>query len=304
LSRARPSAEPPPNCRTKFTLLYRARGLITQVLEVATRSRYRRGVKPSPVPSILLFAGTLFLAIGLLGRGWTSHDGEGLSVHTGPVWGTVCFEDFRGGDEMKCETTFFLKDLGKGSFGPARLLGLLFILLSLTGMVMSPIAGFILLKKQRSATSLLTLIFAGGGLLIVILLFAYAAIDSPKHFDLPGYGFFLYFLGSVLAVVGAIMGMMRARGAAAGMLPQPYPMPGQGYAPQQPHYPPQQPYPPQAQQPYPPQPQQSPYAPGGQQQPYNPQAAQQGPAHPTCGTPMTWAAQYNRWFCPRCNQYG
>ncbi len=31
--------------------------------------------------------------------------------------------------------------------------------------------------------------------------------------------------------------------------------------------------------------------------------AQAGPGH-TCGTSMTWVAQYNRWFCARCNQYG
>jgi hypothetical protein len=24
---------------------------------------------------------------------------------------------------------------------------------------------------------------------------------------------------------------------------------------------------------------------------------------PACGTPLQWVAQYQRWFCPRCNAY-
>ncbi len=267
---------------------------------------YRGVVKPSPVPSILLFVGGLFLIIGLMTRSWSSFESEGVSANSGPVWGTVCMKDF--GDEvneMRCETHHFLKDLDKGKWGGIRLVGFLFVLMALTGMVMAPIAGILLLKNQKSALSLMTLIFAGGSLLLFLFVLLYALADSPKHFDLPGWGFFVYLVGSIAAVVGAIMGMSRARGTPAGALPRPYPMPGQPYPPQQ-----QQPYPQAQQQPYPqaPQaPQANPYAPGGQpqQQPYNPQPqAQQGPAHPVCGTPMQWAAQYNRWFCPRCNQYG
>jgi hypothetical protein len=265
---------------------------------------YRGAVKPSPVPSILLFVGALFLIISLLGRGWSTYDSEGISANSGPVWGTVCMKDF--GDEVnekRCETHHFLKDLDKGKWGGMRLIGFLFVLMALTGMVMTPIAGGILLKKQKSALALMTLIFVGGALLLFLIVLLYALADSPKHFELPGYGFFLFLVGSIAAVVGSIMAMSRARGMSAGQLPRPYPMQGQ-----QPYPPQQQPYPPQGQ-PYQQAPQQqNPYAPGAQpQQPYNPQQgqqAQQGPAHPTCGTPMQWAAQYNRWFCPRCNQYG
>jgi len=28
-----------------------------------------------------------------------------------------------------------------------------------------------------------------------------------------------------------------------------------------------------------------------------------GPACPTCGSPLTWIAQYGRWYCYRCQQY-
>jgi len=27
------------------------------------------------------------------------------------------------------------------------------------------------------------------------------------------------------------------------------------------------------------------------------------PACPVCGTPLTWVAQYGRWFCTRCQAY-
>jgi len=267
-------------------------------------------VKPSPVASILLFAGALFLVIGLLGRAWFVMDNDVVSQHVGPVWGEVCFNsefrESRAGED-RCETFHFLKDLDKGDWGGLRLMFFLFVLMALTGMVMTPIAGILLLKKQKSAMSLMTLIFAGGALLLILIVFLYEMADS-KHFELPSYGFFIYFLGSVLAVVGSIMAMVRAKGMPAGVLPRPYPQPG--YPPQpmpqqygsQPYQQPQQPHLPAAQ------PAQSPYAPGAQPQaqaPYNPQPqAQQVPAHPVCGTPMTWAAQYNRWFCPRCNQYG
>jgi hypothetical protein len=98
---------------------------------------------------------------------------------------------------------------------------------------------------------------------------------------------------------------------------QGYPQQPQGYPPQgqpQQGYPPQGPpqqaqphqagYPSQGQQPqqqgYAQQPQQ-PAAPP-QAQPAQP-AQQAGPPHPKCGTPGTWVAQYNRWFCTRCNEY-
>lgn len=34
--------------------------------------------------------------------------------------------------------------------------------------------------------------------------------------------------------------------------------------------------------------------------PVQPQA---GPPCPVCGQPLTWIAQYNRWYCGRCAQY-
>ena len=37
--------------------------------------------------------------------------------------------------------------------------------------------------------------------------------------------------------------------------------------------------------------------------PAYPAAAVPAAACPACGTPLQWVAQYQRWFCTRCNQY-
>jgi hypothetical protein len=345
-------------------------------------------VKPSPVVSILLFIGTAALLFGLVGRGWSTASGDGFSVKSGPVWGEVCMKRNFDSDsgEVECKTHTFLT--GEGSWGIARILGVFFVLLGLGGAIVGGIAGFFLLSKPRSALSLLTLILVGGSFLIMLGLILYGLVDRGK-LNLPEYGFFIYLLGAVVSIVGAIMGMARSGGAAAGVpmgrpphwgqqpgygpgaggyqggyAQQPGGYPQQGGAPGYPQQPgaPQQGYPPQG---YPPQgapgsggypqggapagyPQQG-YPPQGQQpaaqqsqpmqpqsaqqsqpmqpqsaqqsQPIQPQSAQQsqpmqpmataasqpaaqaGPPHPTCGTPATWVAQYNRWFCTRCNQY-
>ena len=36
---------------------------------------------------------------------------------------------------------------------------------------------------------------------------------------------------------------------------------------------------------------------------YATQRAEATPQCPTCGTPMTFVEQYNRWYCPRCRRY-
>ena len=85
--------------------------------------------------------------------------------------------------------------------------------------------------------------------------------------------------------------------------------PQQGYPPQgYPQQPPQQGYPQQPQQGYPQQPQQ-----GYPQQPQQPQQAAQPAAAPqaaqqtypcaTCGGSLVFVAQYQRWFCERCQKY-
>jgi len=253
-----------------------------------------------------MFVAAAALAYGLIGRGWFSIHEERFSADGGPVWSTIC-TSFDSDDGMKCETHTFLS--GEGGHGLQWILSLMFVLTGLTAMVMSGIAGIFLLKKPRSLLSILTLCFAGTSFLIIIGQLLYGA--SKGGFHLPGHGFFIYLIGAITAIVGGIMGMVRkSDGQPAGGV-----RPGYGYPPGQ-GYPNQgygnpNPYGPQPgpayAQPQGAPPQGSPYAPGGApQQAYSPApqqpAAQAGPPH-TCGTPTTWVAQYNRWFCTRCNQY-
>ncbi len=48
---------------------------------------------------------------------------------------------------------------------------------------------------------------------------------------------------------------------------------------------------------------QQPQQPMMQQQPMQPQGAPQQYPCPRCQAPLQWAAQYQRWFCARCQQY-
>ena len=291
-------------------------------------------MKPSPVPSILLFAATALLLFSLFGRGWYTADEESFKMAAGPIRNEVCFE--ASGDGMTCESSNLISDLGKGSMSPLRLIHLLFVLTAIAGMITGGICAIFLLNKQRSALALITLILLGVATLITLGTFFYSMSKGGKS-NLPSYGFFLYILGAAASIVGSIMAMRRG-GPAPGPGGYAYPPQGAQYGygappgyPQGPGYPqpgypqqgatpgyPQQGaapgYPQQGAAPgYPPNqppayapPQQAPLAqpvaaPAGAPEGAAPQQA--GPGH-TCGTPMMWVAQYNRWFCSRCNQYG
>ncbi len=235
-------------------------------------------MKPSPVPSILLFIATAALAFSLFGRGWYVHEDEHVSFHSGPIWGEVCFDSTDG---MECKTHTLFSDLG--GLGPLRLISMLSVLLGVGGTIVAGIAGILLLSKPRSATALVTVILVGGSALITLVMFVIAMSKSGAG-GLPGYGFFIFFIGAALAIVGGFLGMSSSRGGVPMRPGQPMGPPGYG----PPGYPPGAGYG---------------GPPGYPQQPQMPVAAPAGPAH-TCGTGMTWVAQYGRWFCPRCNQYG
>lgn len=276
-------------------------------------------MKPSPVPSILLFAATALLLFSLFGRGWYTINEETIRMASGPIRSEVCFET---GGEMNCESSNIISDLGKGSMGGLRLIHLLFVLTAIAGTIVGGIAAIFLLTKQRTALALITLILLGVATLITLFTFLYAMSKGGRG-NMPSYGFFLYIVGAAAAITGSIMAMRRGgpaprpaygyppQGAQYGYgAPPAYPQQGypQGAYPQQPQgaYP-QGPAPGYPNQPpaYAP-PQQAPLAqpvaaPAGAPEGAAPQQA--GPGH-TCGTPMVWVAQYNRWFCSRCNQYG
>ncbi len=283
---------------------------------------YRAGVKPSPVPSILLLIAAAILAFSLLGRGWTTHDSESVTVKSGPLWGEVCIDM---GDGMECKTHTVFSNLGKNINGFA-ILGLLFIACALGGMITSAIAGFLLLSKPRTALAMVSLILMSVATLIMLAIFLYGF--SKGGGDLPGYGFFLYFVGATLVIVGSILGMSSKRGGAPahprpgyppayGYAPPGYPPPAYNHTPgynQVPGYPPPgyqagpgyapPGYPPANQPPGYPQP--VPTAPLGAADyaaapsPQAPQAPQ-APMH-SCGLPMAWDPRNQRWGCQRCGE--
>ncbi|RLE59155.1 MAG: hypothetical protein DRJ35_06405 [Thermoprotei archaeon] len=43
--------------------------------------------------------------------------------------------------------------------------------------------------------------------------------------------------------------------------------------------------------------------PPAQTQPAQPTQSGETPRCPVCGTPLVYVAQYNRWYCPKCNKY-
>ena len=274
-------------------------------------------MKPSPVPSILLLIAAAILAFSLLGRGWYTHDSDSVSAKSGPLWGEVCIDM---GDGMECKTHTVFSNLGKNINGFA-ILGLLFIACALGGMITSAIAGFMLLSKPRSALAMVSLILMSVATLIMLSIFFYGF--SKGGGDLPGYGFFLYFIGATLVIVGSILGMSSKRGGAPahpGYGRPGYP-PGYGYPPpgynQAPGYgyPPPGGYPPgnqagpgYAPPGYPPAnqppgyPQPAPTAPLGAADYAAPQPqAPQAPMH-SCGLPMAWDPRHQRWGCQRCGQ--
>ena len=115
--------------------------------------------------------------------------------------------------------------------------------------------------------SVVTLCVVGAAALFSLIMFAKMAGEAK-----PGYAFAVFWLGVAGAITASIMAMTRPRGAAAGVGMPLRPMgPPLGYPPA--HF--QLPMP----------------------------QVQQGMPCPTCHTPTIWVAQYNRWFCQRCNQY-
>lgn len=182
-------------------------------------------MKPSPVVSILLFVGTAGLLLSLIGRGWFGSEVSGsYRFRMGPVWSEVCtrgfdmdsdsspsFSSSDSGDELECKTYTFLSNFGREEWNLARVLGVMFVLLSLAGTVCAGIAGIVLLRKPRSGLALATLITIGGAFLILSIGIVYV-LAKERVGELPGWGFFLFLFAAVITIVGSIMGVVRKPG--------------------------------------------------------------------------------------------
>jgi hypothetical protein len=227
-------------------------------------------VKPA---GILLCVGSLLLAISLFTKSWISASERRGSTSIGLIRAEACFEDH-------CEGGFMLGELkhAPGGIVAAAVGGLIAFLVGLGAVGVSATAGGMILGQNRRRFTTLAIGLIATMMLLIIIL----AAAIPTRGAGFGYSFWLFWVGGAAALTGAIMANMnKAAGAAVAGAPGMYPSgPMSGG------------YNPYAQPPV----QMAPTQPTGQQ-------VQTGPACPACATPATWVAQYNRWFCSRCNQY-
>jgi hypothetical protein len=239
-------------------------------------------------------------AVGLLyaafSASWWSFGEGDMHGSVGLIRGEFCG---RGGGD--CETFNIFQHVRVNADFLITIFQLIFIL-AVIGLAIP--TGIMLLKPGRRILSIFVVSAAGGAALMDIIGLA----KNGAHGASPSIGFIAFWLCSICAITGSILAMVRPRGPQQqhpGYPMQPQ-MPGgypqqQGYAPQQPMQ--QQPY---AQQSQPMQPmQQQPYS-AQQSQPMQPMQPQQAPVGqpcPTCQTPVQWVAQYQRWFCQRCQRY-
>jgi hypothetical protein len=250
--------------------------------------------KPSPLASIFMFAGSVLLLWGIFSSSWFSMDFGGDSFSFGLVRGEECFNG-----ECRSRSIF------SGRMGGHGLFALLIWAISFGGIVCAVIAGFFLFKPGRSALAVVAMSLVAGAVLFA--LFFILVVAKARGFS---YGIPVFLLGSGGIITGSIMAMMRPR--------PPMQHPPMGYRPMM-GMPMGNPYGAPMGNPYGPPlvpPMANPYAPPPQappQQgpsPYAPRPAVDASAAPTqgapcqtCQTPTTWVAQYNRWFCTRCQKY-
>lgn len=227
-------------------------------------------MKPSPIVSILLFVGAAFLLFAAFSSSWFAHDFGDSSFRVGLLRGESCY-----GSE--CESMH----LFQGRFRLENLVMLMTFACTLAGSILGGIAGLVLLKPGRSVLAVLALVFTSIALFGAILFFI--RVDGAKvSYALP-----IFVVGALTTIVAAAVALGRPRLA----VPMP-PMRFGAYAAPMGH-----PYGAPMGNPYAPQPGANPYAPPGAP------AAAQGAPCAACSTPTTWVAQYNRWFCARCNKY-
>ncbi len=221
-------------------------------------------MKPSPLASIVLFAGAALLLVSLISSSWFKYEGEDMSMSIGLI------------RSQSCDSTYGCRSMGLfGGGGFGGIIGLLVAVLVLGSMVLSVITAFYCLKPYRTALAAVTMGIVSGTLLIGLL---YVFRGMGVGF---GYGVPVFFLGAGAVLTGSIMGMTRPRPPQAAR-PAMYPPQMYGanmYAPPPQHVAPGS----------------SPYAPPG--------PPTYGPPCPTCTTPTMWIAQYSRMLCSKCNRY-
>ncbi|NVB84862.1 MAG: hypothetical protein HOV81_41210 [Kofleriaceae bacterium] len=276
---------------------------------------------PAKSTAIALCIAAVLVLVGTVSKSWFSAGHRDTSIHLGVMGGEVC-EDGRCMDipmdklgKSMPELEFFALVGMLGGFAAAAAAGVF------GGMTL---AG----KKDKLPPIKLAQIAYGIASFGMTAFFIRVIAEggkgdvNPSWAVVPGLGGVI-FAAVMTKKLKAFLPTAPAQPAGA-----PHGAPGgfygqQGYANSSQPMPPQNPYANQSQ----PMPPQNPYAnqsqpmqPYGSQQPQNPYANQSQPmqpqmapppgpppaqqhACPRCGTPLQFVAQYQRWFCPRENNY-
>jgi len=230
---------------------------------------------PAQLGGILLLVCAALVLIATFSRGWltASNDRGHMGI------GLIGFEACRGD---RCEGEFFSDKLSKGSDADITVERYVAFLGGIASVVLLSLGGAMALTRKPDKVPLLATYIVCGVTLLFGVIYV-GRVLSEAHGSRgpgPGWSFFLAILG---LVGGALIAGLMIRPAAARMrgVSQLGAAPGgyapQGYAPQQGYAPPQQ----------------------------GAQAAQAAPTCPRCGPQgqVTYAAQYQRYFCGNCQQY-
>lgn len=238
---------------------------------------------PAQLGGILLLVCAGLILIGTVTRGWFTMSRGNNSSSVGLIGYKFCYDG-------ECKGKIFEPDMSKGADADVTAARYLAFLGGLGAVVVAGLGGAMALGRKPDKVPLLAIYIVCGIAAFFGLYFIGRALSEVRGSGGPGPGwsFCVAFIGHIgAAVIAGVMIRPHARRTAPGFHPG---YPQQGYAPQP------QGYAPQPQGSAPPQPG---YAP--------PQAPQQqaAPSCPRCVAQgqVTYAAQYQRYFCGRCQQY-
>lgn len=236
-------------------------------------------MNPLQKATMPLFVGAVLILISLFTTSWLTasdrHGSAGLGLREAHFCrdrdeGTKCETmqlDDNHGHETGRETAMIWA--GKITFG----LGIVSALLS------ALCGGMILQQRDRRLVKAVIGVVAATAVGAVTFLIAVPSLGERASWG-PGFSLVLFFVGAAGAIVGT---RLTAKALGQPMLAAGAPAFAPGYA--------QQGSQPMA------------AAPGYAQQTSQPMAAAPTPSCPRDGAPSVWVAQYQRYFCERCQQY-